>query len=84
MPMFDFYCPTCQNQFEDLAFKDEKISCPKCGDQNTQKMVSAPSPLKTGAFPYKVGPVHPIMKSSASSNAKPSCQTCTGSCSTES
>ncbi len=82
MPIFDFHCSACQNQFEDLVFGDEKAVCPKCGEQNIERMVSAPSPLKTGAFPYKVGPVHSRLgMSSQGSSCKSSCG---GTCSSDS
>ena len=57
MPLYDFECKDCRHTFEELAFDDDDvISCPKCGSQNTARLVSAPSPLKTGAFPFKIGP----------------------------
>ena len=57
MPLYDFVCKDCRHTFEELAFDDDDvISCPKCGSQNTARLVSAPSPLKTGAFPFKIGP----------------------------
>ena len=59
MPMYDFYCAACQNVFEDIVFNDILPACPACGATETQRRVSAPSQLKTGAFPYKIGPVHP-------------------------
>jgi len=61
MPMYDFSCQDCTVVFEELLVKDEKTAvCPKCGSARTLRMVSAPSPLKTGAFPFKPGPVHPM------------------------
>lgn len=85
MPMFDFFCPTCQVQFEELVFGDEKATCPTCGEQNIERMVSAPSPKKTGAFPYKIGPVHSRigMASKGASGGCPSAGACSGSCSTD-
>ena len=62
MPMFDFHCPKCQYLFEELVFGDEVPSCPQCGESRTERRVSAPSPQKTGAFPFKIGPVHPAMR----------------------
>ena len=56
MPLYDFECRDCRHTFEELAFDDDVITCPKCGSQNTARLVSAPSPLKTGAFPFKIGP----------------------------
>jgi putative FmdB family regulatory protein len=61
MPMYDFSCQDCTTVFEELLAKDEDAaSCPQCGSARIVRMVSAPSPLKTGAFPFKPGPVHPM------------------------
>ena len=56
MPLYDFVCPACGAQFEELAFGDETPACPQCGHAETQRQMSVPSPLKTGAFPFKIGP----------------------------
>ena len=48
MPLYDFVCPACGAQFEELAFGDETPACPQCGH------------AETGAFPFKPGPVHPL------------------------
>lgn len=60
MPMYDFYCPACRTDFEELVFGDDAPLCPHCGSPATERRVSAPSPLKTGAFPFKPGPVRPM------------------------
>ncbi len=60
MPMYDFLCETCHKSFEELASPDEIPACPECGAAHVIRKISAPSPLKTGAFPYKVGPVRPM------------------------
>ncbi|HJA08796.1 MAG TPA: zinc ribbon domain-containing protein [Candidatus Mailhella merdigallinarum] len=65
MPMYDFYCPACRTEFEDLVFGEETPVCPHCGSSDTERQVSAPSPLKTGAFPFKPGPVRPMPPRSA-------------------
>ncbi len=83
MPMFDFYCSSCELQFEELVFGDEKATCPQCGLENIDRMVSAPSPLKTGAFPYKVGPVHSRL-SMAKENSSSCGSSCPGTCSSNS
>ena len=58
MPMFDFECEDCHCRFEELVFEGDAFPpCPDCGGTNTKRLVSMPSPLKTGAFPFKVGPV---------------------------
>lgn len=73
MPMFDFYCPDCDHSFEELVFGDEKAECPKCGRNDLERGVSAPSPLKTGAFPYKIGPVHSRVATASSSSPGAAC-----------
>ena len=61
MPMYDFSCQHCGTVFEELLVKHEDAAvCPQCGVAGAARMPSAPSPLKTGAFPFKPGPVHPI------------------------
>lgn len=60
MPLYDFLCTTCGARFEELAFGGETPPCPTCGSAATERQMSAPSPLKTGAFPYKPGPVRPL------------------------
>ncbi len=62
MPIFDFTCTDCQKDFEEIAMQGEIPACPTCQGSNVQKKVSAPSPLKSGAFPFKVGPVSPLAK----------------------
>ncbi|MDO5484187.1 MAG: zinc ribbon domain-containing protein [Desulfovibrionaceae bacterium] len=61
MPMYDFLCPKCGEKFEELvpAQSTDTPPCPKCGAASDRQM-SIPSPLKTGAFPYKPGPVRPM------------------------
>jgi len=61
MPMYDFSCQNCSMMFEELLTKDEDAAiCPQCGAAGAVRMLSAPSPLKTGAFPFKPGPAHPM------------------------
>ncbi len=61
MPIYDFHCPKCQKTFEELAFGDTCPPCPVCQGETT-RCVSAPSPLKTGAFPFPVGkPAGPVL-----------------------
>lgn len=62
MPMFDFSCPACAVEFEDLVFGDDCPACPQCGGM-TERKISSPSPRKTGAFPFKPGGVHPAVSS---------------------
>ena len=66
-----------------MVFGDEKAVCPQCGEKDIERLVSAPSPLKTGAFPFKVGPVHSRVAMNKNL-AKPVCSgACSGSVSNE-
>lgn len=66
MPMFDFVCASCGAKFEELirnsgtADSPSSPACPTCGHNVAERQMSTPSPLKTGAFPYKPGPVRPM------------------------
>lgn len=42
MPMYEFVCEGCQNQFEELVFsQDEQVPCPKCGSSHVSRILSA-------------------------------------------
>ena len=62
MPMFEFYCRACGEVFEELLLSGDAAcpACPACGAAETERRISAPAPLKTGAFPFKPGPVRPL------------------------
>lgn len=62
MPMYDFLCTACGEKFEELVLTKDAASpvCPQCGSTATERQMSVPSPLKTGAFPFKPGPVRPM------------------------
>lgn len=73
MPLYDFFCPACTTAFEELADPGKLPPCPQCGNTQTERRMSAPSPLKTNPFPYKVGPVHPIANKMASGGSTGGC-----------
>ena len=54
MPMYDYVCAACGAKFEELCRNGEETApvCPQCGSADTQRQLSVPSPLKTGAFPF--------------------------------
>jgi putative FmdB family regulatory protein len=80
MPLYDFECRKCQHTFEDLAFDDDDVVvCPKCGSEETARLVSAPSPLATGAFPFKIGP-RPAWMNDKRLNRNAPCHGNCGSC----
>ncbi len=77
MPIYDFTCEACEKDFEDIVIQSEMPDCPHCGSKQIQKKVSAPSPPKSRAFPFKVGPVHPTVKMGGKSGAScPSAGNC--------
>lgn len=41
MPLFDYYCTECKNEFEKLVKQNADIppECPKCGSKNTTKQL---------------------------------------------
>jgi putative FmdB family regulatory protein len=45
MPIFEYRCRNCDHLFEELVFSsltnNEDIICPKCGNNNAEKMISA-------------------------------------------
>lgn len=46
MPIFDFRCTDCQNEFEALVRGAQTPACPKCGSAALEKLLSLPA-LKT-------------------------------------
>lgn len=50
MPIFEYKCSDCNEEFEELVFdRDECPACPKCGSENTGKLMSAVR-SRTGGF----------------------------------
>jgi putative FmdB family regulatory protein len=41
MPIYEFVCRKCNNDFEELVFKqDEKVPCPSCGSEKVERRMS--------------------------------------------
>lgn len=40
MPIYEFNCPKCKDNFEELVFGDAVPPCPKCGNPKTKKLLS--------------------------------------------
>ena len=53
MPIFEFKCKKCSYVFEELVFTSNPdpadIVCPKCGEKNADKLMSAFSSAGTAA-----------------------------------
>ncbi len=40
MPLFEFTCKGCQQTFEELVTPDETVTCPHCGREELERLVS--------------------------------------------
>lgn len=62
MPLYEFVCPACNALFEEILPADSPAPvCPQCGSKSVDRQISAPSPLKKGAFPCPpTGRVHSL------------------------
>lgn len=51
MPIFEYHCNQCDNEFEKLVFSGEKedFTCPVCQSGDINKKVSASSVLSKGS-----------------------------------
>lgn len=48
MPIYEYKCSDCGNEFEELVFnQDDAVTCPECKSEKTEKLMSACS-AKTG------------------------------------
>ncbi len=43
MPLFDFSCRKCENQFEALVMNGERVECPECHGGSIDRLLSAPA-----------------------------------------
>ena len=51
MPIYEYICKGCKNEFEELVFKqDEKIDCPECGSSKVDRAMSVFSYSSGGSF----------------------------------
>ena len=84
MPIYDYECKSCGQQFEKLCKGEElQIACPYCMSMTVERKISCPSPLKKGAFPFKPGKVHPLGKKMAAAMRGQSpapTRSCSGAC----
>ena len=58
MPLFEFRCEKCQNEFEELLFRrDEEsgVSCPSCGSERVEKLVSSFATKGQSEGPARMG-----------------------------
>ena len=43
MPLFDFRCNSCGNEFEGLVRRETLPACPKCSSHDLERMLSLPA-----------------------------------------
>jgi len=55
MPIFEYHCATCNNDFELLVFGDQTVTCPACQGTNVKKMLSACSVKSGDSFSSSAG-----------------------------
>ena len=77
MPIYEFACDKCEEQFETLVFRsDDAVTCPKCGSENVRRVMSVCG-FKSGG---EKGAASSRMGSGASSSCAGygggSCSTC--------
>ena len=58
MPIFEYVCKECQNEFEALVFGTKKAACPKCHSKKLEPRLSvfAVSAKSGAATPLPAGP----------------------------
>lgn len=42
MPIYEYSCEKCENQFEELVRGDETPRCPACESENLERLMSLP------------------------------------------
>ena len=56
MPIYEFICPRCKNEFEELVFRqDEEILCPQCGCKKVERTLSVFSYSSDGTYSSSEG-----------------------------
>jgi putative FmdB family regulatory protein len=49
MPIYEYQCPKCRHEFEELVFEDVAPVCPQCYAANAEKKVSRPCAVRSGS-----------------------------------
>ncbi len=71
MPIYEYHCCACENDFEKLVFGNDEVVCPKCGGE-VKRLMSSCS-FKSAAGDFKTSGTG---KSGCSSCSATSCATC--------
>ncbi|MGL6226035.1 MAG: FmdB family zinc ribbon protein [Thermoguttaceae bacterium] len=51
MPLYEYYCPKCRNEFELLLFGQQQAICPDCGSKKLEKWFSVPGSPVDSSIP---------------------------------
>jgi putative FmdB family regulatory protein len=43
MPLFEYSCRSCQNEFEALVLGSATPACPACGSEDLERLISRPA-----------------------------------------
>ncbi|MDR1659125.1 MAG: zinc ribbon domain-containing protein [Desulfovibrio sp.] len=49
MPIYEYLCEKCGNEFEELVFGEDVPSCPQCGKKTTRRLMSRPARYRDGS-----------------------------------
>jgi len=50
MPIYEYHCPKCRLDFEELVSGNVKVVCPKCGGKKVNKLMSLFAHKSGGEF----------------------------------
>jgi len=76
MPMYEFQCPGCNHEFEELVKNaKEKVECPECGHEKVERLVSRVAFSVGGKFTASAGSTD----CTSCSSSPASCSGCSGS-----
>ena len=57
MPLFEFECGSCQNEFEELVFSSNgtsDVTCPDCGGPDVKKKISTFASMVAGGSSFSM------------------------------
>lgn len=76
MPIYEYRCPDCAKEFEELVFGNKIPPCPACGAKNAERLLSCAC-VRTAA-PSRVGQTVPYPSSGGgcAGCSATSCATC--------
>jgi putative FmdB family regulatory protein len=56
MPIYEYHCKNCDQDFEYLVFGSEKPNCPACKGKKVSKLMSPPGHPPVAAVQHPVAP----------------------------